>query len=283
MRLISRFLVFCVLAGLAVAQTPAGKTAGSQSSPDVPKYVPSFDEKSLDKTADPCFDFYQYSCGGWIKNNPIPADQPAWGRFNELAERNRVILHNILEDAAKATNRDANGQKIGDFYASCMDEEAINKKGVTVLKPEFDRIAAVKDKAELPAIVGYLHDHGVSAFFGFSSGPDFKNAKEVIAQADQGGLSLPDRDYYMKDDAKSVELRKAYLQHVTNMFKLLGDAPDKAAAEAKTVMDVETALAKGAMDRVERRVAGAGAILPGRKLCNRLGDTEIFRTERRQS
>ncbi len=253
MRLISRFLVFCVLAGLAVAQTPAGKTAGSQSSPDVPKYVPSFDEKSLDKTADPCFDFYQYSCGGWIKNNPIPADQPAWGRFNELAERNRVILHNILEDAAKATNRDANGQKIGDFYASCMDEEAINKKGVTVLKPEFDRIAAVKDKAELPAIVGYLHDHGVSAFFGFSSGPDFKNAKEVIAQADQGGLSLPDRDYYMKDDAKSVGLRKAYLQHVTNMFKLLGDAPDKAAAEAKTVMDVETALAKGAMDRVERR------------------------------
>jgi len=253
MRLISRFLVFCVLAGLAVAQTPAGKTAGSQSSPDVPKYVPSFDEKSLDKTADPCFDFYQYSCGGWIKNNPIPADQPAWGRFNELAERNRVILHNILEDAAKATNRDANGQKIGDFYASCMDEEAINKKGVTVLKPEFDRIAAVKDKAELPAIVGYLHDHGVSAFFGFSSGPDFKNAKEVIAQADQGGLSLPDRDYYMKDDAKSVGLRKAYLQHVTNVFKLLGDAPDKAAAEAKTVMDVETALAKGAMDRVERR------------------------------
>ncbi len=253
MRMIFRLFVFCcLLAGLALAQAPAGN-ATSQGTSDVPKYIPSFDEKALDKTADPCVDFYQYSCGGWMKNNPIPADQPLWGRFNELAERNRVILHNILEDAAKANNRDANEQKIGDFYASCMDEEAINKKGVDVLKPAFDRIAAVKDKAELPAVVGYLHGQGVNVLFGFGSGADFKNAKEVIAQADQGGLSLPDRDYYLKDDPKSVELRKAYLQHVTNMFKLMGDAPDKAAAEARTVMDIETALAKGSMDRVERR------------------------------
>lgn len=253
MRMIYRLFVFCcLLAGLALAQTPAGK-AQSQGSSDIPKYVPSFDEKALDKTADPCVDFYQYSCGGWMKNNPIPSDQPLWGRFNELAERNRAILHNILEDAAKASNRDANEQKIGDFYASCMDEEAINKKGIAVLKPEFDRIAAVKDKAELPAAVGHLQAQGINAFFSFGSGADFKNAKEVIAQADQGGLSLPDRDYYLKDDAKSVELRKAYLEHVTNMFKLMGDAPDKSAAEAKTVMDIETALAKGSMDRVERR------------------------------
>ncbi len=253
MRMIFRLFVFCcLLAGLALSQAPAG-TAASQGTSDVPKYIPSFDEKALDKTADPCVDFYQYSCGGWMKNNPIPADQPLWGRFNELAERNRALLHNILEEAAKADKRDANEQKIGDFYASCMDEEAINKKGVDVLKPAFDRIATVKDKAGLPAVVGYLHEQGVNVLFGFGSGADFKNAKEVIAQADQGGLTLPDRDYYLKDDPKSVELRKAYVEHVANMFKLMGDAPDKAAAEAKTVMDIETALAKGSMDRVERR------------------------------
>jgi putative endopeptidase len=253
MRMIPRILVICLFAGLALAQTPAGKTAGSKSPSEIPQYVPSFDPKALDKTADPCVDFYQYSCGGWMKDNPIPADQPIWGRFNELAERNRATLRGILEDAAKATKRDANEQKIGDFYASCMDEDAINRKGIAVLKPEFDRIDAVKDKAELPAIIGHLHGQGVNALFAFGSGADFKNAKEVIGQADQGGLSLPDRDYYLKDDAKSVELRKAYVQHVTNIFKLLGDAPEKAAAEANTVMNIETALAKGSMDRVERR------------------------------
>jgi putative endopeptidase len=253
MRMLSRIIVIFLLGSLALAQSSSGQTAGQQGTADLPKNIPSFDMNALDKTADPCVDFYQYSCGGWLKNNPIPADQPLWGRFNELAERNRAILHNILEDAAKATSRDGNEQKIGDFYASCMDEDAINKKGIAVLKPEFDRIAAIKDKAEIPALIGHLHEQGVNALFSFGSGADFKNAKEVIGQADQGGISLPDRDYYLKDDPKSIELRKAYAQHVTNMFKLLGDAPDKAAAEAKTVMDIETTLAKGSMDRVERR------------------------------
>src|SRR5471030_1249733 len=253
MRMLFRLLALCcLLAGISLAQAPAAKST-SQGPSDVPKYIPSFDEKALDKTADPCVDFYQYSCGGWVKNNPIPADQPLWGRFNELAERNRVILHNILEEAAKTTKRDANEQKIGDFYASCMDEDAINKKGAAVLKPEFDRIAAVKDKADLPAVIGHMHAEGINSFFGFGSGADFKNAKVVIAQADQGGISLPDRDYYLKDDAKSVELRKEFSEHVAKTFKLLGDAPDKAAAEAKAVMEIETVLAKGSMDRVERR------------------------------
>ena len=208
---------------------------------------------AMDKSADPCVDFYQFACGGWKKNNPIPSDQPIWSRFGELAERNRTVLRGILENAGKATNRTANEQKIGDYYATCIDEDAINKKGIAVLKPEFDRINGLKDKAGLPALLAHMHSQGIDGVFSFYSGADFKNAKEVIAQADQGGLSLPDRDYYLKDDPKSVELRKAFVEHVANTFKLLGDSPEKAAAEAKAVMDIETALAKGSMDRVERR------------------------------
>lgn len=208
---------------------------------------------AMDKSADPCVDFYQFACGGWIKNNPIPADQSIWSRFGELAERNREELRGILESAAKAPNRDANEQKIGDYYSTCMDEAAIEKKGAAVLKPEVDHINALSDKSALPALMAYLHGQGINALFDFGSGADFKNAKQVIGQADQGGLSLPDRDYYLKDDPKSVELRKQYLQHVANMFKLLGDAPDKATTEATAVLNVETALAKGSGDRVERR------------------------------
>ena len=240
---ISRFLASGLL--LAVIIAPA---AAQEAQPATHSVVPA-----LDKSVDPCVDFYRFACGGWMKNNPIPSDQSIWGRFNELAERNREALRGILENAAKATNRDANEQKIGDYYSTCMDEAALEQKGAGVLKPEFDRIHSLNDKAGLPDLIGHLHSQGLYVLFAFGSGADFKNAKEVIGQADQGGLSLPDRDYYVKDDAKSVELRKQFMEHVTNMFKLLGDAPDKAAAEAQAVMNVETALAKGSGDRVERR------------------------------
>lgn len=244
------FLAACLtLSQAGIAQTAStGKTNNAET-----KQIPSFDASAIDKSADPCVDFYQFACGKWMTNNPIPPDQAGWGRFNELAERNRAELRGILEQAAKAKTRDADEQKIGDYYASCMDEAAINGKGIAVLKPEFDRINAIKSKSELPSAIASLHHQGIEVFFGFGSGPDFKNAKEVIAQADQGGLSLPDRDYYLKTDPKSVELRKQYVQHVTNMFKLMGDSPEKAAQEATAVMNIETALAKGSMDRVERR------------------------------
>jgi putative endopeptidase len=239
-------LILC--GGLALAQGTEGSRA-----PEQPKQIPSFDPEGLDRGVDPCVNFYQFSCGNWMKNNPIPPDQSSWGRFNELAERNRLLMRNMLEDAAKLTNRTPNQQKIGDYYASCMDEAAINQKGVAILTPEFDRIAALESKDQLPALLAHLHRDGIGALFDVGSGPDFKNAKQVIGQADQGGLSLPDRDYYLKTDPKSVELQKAYVQHVTNMFKLLGDSPEKASAEATVVMNIETALAKGSMDRVSRR------------------------------
>jgi predicted metalloendopeptidase len=171
-----------------------------------------------------------------------------------LAERNRDVLHEILEEAAKPdANRDAVTQKIGDYYAACMDTAAIDARGTAPFEPELKRIGELKDKSELAAAIAHLQRAGVGALFGFSSGQDFKDSTDVIAQADQGGLGLPERDYYFKDDAKSVEIRKAYVAHVAKMFELLGEKPDVAQANADAVMKFETALAKGSMDNVSRR------------------------------
>ncbi|HEV2687573.1 MAG TPA: M13 family metallopeptidase N-terminal domain-containing protein, partial [Bryobacteraceae bacterium] len=216
--------------------------------------IPGFSISNLDKTADPCVDFYQYTCGGWMAKNPIPPDQSVWGQSSELVERNRAILQNILEKAASPKpTRTVVEQQIGDFYASCMDETTINQLGAKPLKPELDRIDAIASKSGILPELVRLHLQGVGVFFNFDSGPDAKDAAHMIGQADQGGMGMPDRDYYFKDDAKSVELRKQYVAHVAKMLELLGEPADKAAAGADAVMKIETGLAKGALDRVSRR------------------------------
>lgn len=227
-----KFTYFLLFAAACCGQElPSGTIAG-------------FDPKAIDKSVNPCTDFYQYSCGTWLKDNPIPPDQAAWGRFSELAERNRTILKNILEKAPAGT-------QLGDYYASCMDENAIERKGIAALKPELDRIAALSTPAEITAEIARLHSEGVDAFFGFGSGQDFKDSTEVIAQLDQSGLGLPERDYYLKDDPKSKEIRQKYVEHLRKMFALLGTKDADAAAAS--VMALETALAKGSQDVVTRR------------------------------
>ena len=207
----------------------------------------------MDKTVDPCVDFYQYSCGSWMKNNPIPPDQSRWGRFNQLGDNNLYVLRDILEKAQAPVRHSAIEQKIGDYYASCMDEATVENKGATPLQPEMQRIAAVKSKRGIIPEIAKMHGNGIAALFSFYSVPDMHDSSLTVANLDQGGLTLPDRDYYIKDDGKSVETRQKYLEHVQKMFELAGDKPDAAASEAKTVLAVETGLAKAAMDRTERR------------------------------
>ncbi|MGE5055381.1 MAG: M13 family metallopeptidase [Acidobacteriota bacterium] len=216
------------------------------------KHQPALDVNSMDRSVDPCTDFYAYSCGGWVKNNPIPPDQAAWDTYSKMQDENTARLRGILEAASKADpGRNAVTQKIGDYYASCTDEQAIEAKGAEPLKPMLDRISKLGSKQELADVASSMPTANV--LFRLESIQDFRDASQVVANADQGGLGLPDRDYYTKEDAKSQELRKQYVEHVQKMFQLLGDAPEVAAKEAQTVMRIETALAKGSQTRVERR------------------------------
>jgi endothelin-converting enzyme/putative endopeptidase len=220
----------------------------------VAQQSPGFDVKFLDRSVDPCFDFYKFSCGGWIAANPLPPDQSRYGRFDALQDRNRMILRSQLEAAsADKPGRNATEQKIGDFYFACMDEKTIDKRGVSALKADLDAIAALKDKKGLAELVAHLFRTGTPVFFNFSSEQDPKDSTKEIAGLDQGGIGLPDRDYYFKADPKSEELRKQYVDHLTKMFELLGSSPAQAAQQAQVVMAIEASLAEGAFDRVTRR------------------------------
>jgi endothelin-converting enzyme/putative endopeptidase len=241
-------LLLTAVLGLAQATPNSSSTTSS-----VPPEVPVFDVDAIDKTADACVDFYQYSCGTWLKNNPIPPDKSRWGRFDELAERNLYILRDILTGTQLPGKHSAAEIMVGTFYNSCIDESTIEKSGTAPLTPELDRINGIKTKADLIREIAHMHRDSTPGLFAFYAQPDMHDSTETIAYLDQGGLTLPDRDYYIKDDPKSAETRQRYAEHVQKMFELAGDRQDVAAAEAKTVLTVETGLAQASMDRTVRR------------------------------
>jgi endothelin-converting enzyme/putative endopeptidase len=219
-------------------------------------YTPSLDIPSMDRTANPCADFYQYSCGGWMRNNPIPPDQASWSVYGKVTEENEEYLWGILLDDAKPrADRTVVQQKIGDYFDACTDEAGIEALGAKPLKPLLNEINELKEKSELAAFLArrHLRSTGNGWLFGFGSTQDYNDASQVIAEASAGGLGLPDRDYYVKTDAKSKDIRDKYLAHVAAMLELTGESKAEAAKNAATVMRIETALAKASLTRVERR------------------------------
>ncbi|MGB8540227.1 MAG: M13 family metallopeptidase [Candidatus Acidiferrales bacterium] len=233
---------------------PAGTAPSSQpQTVQVLPYTPSLDPTAMNRTADPCVDFYEYSCGGWKKMNPIPSDQTSWSVYGKLYEDNLNYLRGILEQASTAKDPDAITQKIGDYYTACMDETEIEKLGAKPLQPALTAIHDLAGTKDLATLIAILHLQGISALFDSGSMQDPDNSDEVIVNVSQGGLGLPDRDYYLNDDAKSKETRERYVQHVQKMFKILGDSPDTAKINAAIVLRMETSLSKASLTRVERR------------------------------
>jgi endothelin-converting enzyme/putative endopeptidase len=228
--------------------------------------VEHFSIDQVDKSLDPCTDFFQYACSKWIKANPIPPEQAGWGTFNSLTLWNIAAVHDTLEEAAqRSPDRTPVQQKVGDYYASCMNEDAINKAGIASLQPELDGIAGLKKKSQLPEVLASIHQiirpanlnyidaayQGV--MFGIYSQPGFDDARTTLAALDQSGMALPGREFYLNDDAKSKEIRDKYVKHVARLLELSGEPQLKAAADAQTVLKMETELAKAAMDIVARR------------------------------
>jgi endothelin-converting enzyme/putative endopeptidase len=268
----------CVLFALVIASVAAVAQSGLPTNAPAPSgvatsktkaaerpleslpYTPSLDLPSMDRTADPCVDFYQYTCGGWMKRNPIPPDQARWDVYSKLANDNLQFLWGILDDLSKpavagAAPRNATQQKIGDYFASCMDTAAVDKRGVEPIAGSLKQIAEMKSKAEFGRWLASQHLQGShpDLLFGFGADQDFGDATQVIAFATGGGLGMPDRDYYLKTDAKSVEQRATYVEHVAKMLVLSGESEAQAKADATTVMRMETALATASLSRVDKR------------------------------
>src|SRR5437899_6545559 len=214
-----------------------------------------FDVAGMDTNTSACADFYQYANGGWLAANPIPPAYPAWGVGNVLNERNRDVLHDILEAAAKnaGSHKSNNEQKVADYYSTCMDEAKIEADGLKPIQAELVRIARINNQGTLQDEIGHLHSMSLNAGFFSGSNQDLKKSSEVIAGIFQGGLSLPNRDYYTKTDERSKSIRDEYVKHVAKMFELMGDDAAKAAGEAQAVMTLETKLAEASKTRVERR------------------------------
>jgi len=243
-----------------VASVPVPAPAPADSGPlaSLP-YTPSLDVSAMDRSVDPCVDFYQYSCGGWQKQNPLPPDQAAWSVYAKLSNENQRLLWGILQqDSAPRPERSPVQQKIGDYFAACMDEPAIEARGSTPLRPWLDAIATLGSIKDLPPLVARLQLASLGFYsggflFSFGSEQDADDSSQTIAVASAGGLGLPDRDYYTKTDARSEDMRQKYVAHVGRMLGLLGDAPDVAARESGAILAIETTLAKASLMRVERR------------------------------
>ena len=239
--------------GSPVIQTNSPAETPLQALP----YTPGLDVNSMDRSVDPCVDFYTYSCGGWKKQNPIPPDQAVWSVYGKLTDENQRFLWGILEEATQpSAARDGVQQKIGDFFSSCMDEAAIEKAGAAPLDPALRELAGIKDVSGLaPWVAGqHLVSFGYSSMmFSFGSSQDLADSTQVIAFASAGGLGLPDRDYYLKTDKRMEDIRRRYVAQVQQMFELLGDSPTQAATESQTVMRIETAMATASLTRVDLR------------------------------
>jgi predicted metalloendopeptidase len=243
------FIVGLLLPGDALAQSTANVQAG-----ETRNLPPGLDPRFLDTSADPCVDFFQYACGNFSRYYPIPNDRSSYSAGALLFDHNEAILHDMIEKAAGGgPNRTPNQQKIGDYYAACMDAAAIDKKGIDAFKAEFDRIQALKDKGDLTPLLAHYQLINVNAFFGVGEQQDFKDATKQIAAADQGGLGLPERDYYLRQGDNDEKIRKQYVQHITNTLKLLGESDADAAQDAANIFQLETALAKASMDITSRR------------------------------
>jgi putative endopeptidase len=242
-------LGFAILASLFAAFSGAHRLLAADDA------THGYDVANLDRTCKPCDDFYQFAVGGWLKNNPIPPEFPEWGSFITLTDKNEQALHGLLETAAANTSAapGSNEQKIGDFYASCMDTKEVDAQGLKPIDAELAAIEAIHDTAGLINTGAKLQAQGVGVLFNFASDQDFRDSSKVIGEAVQGGLSLPDRDYYTRDDEESKKLRQQFVEHVTKMLVLAGDAQEKAATEANTILSIETSLAKASMTNVELR------------------------------
>lgn len=252
-----RNVALALFAVLLLAGSAASRAGEAGPLAELP-YTPGLDPSAMDRDTDPCEDFFTYSCGGWIANNPIPPDQSSWNVYRKLADDNLRYLWGLLEAAAEpVAGRAASQQKIGDYFAACMDTARLEQLGARPLRPELDAIAALRSRTGIAPLVARLHAGGGNgdALFAYTSLPDFDDSGRVIGTLFSGGLGLPDRDYYLSDSAKMRETRRRYREHIAGMLQLLGESRGRARSEARRILAIETRLAAATLTRVEQRDA----------------------------